>query len=201
VLYISRLPGRRSLLTLAALVTATTVFAAASLPKGWEFSTTAPGGYSAEIDHTIFHTGKASGCLQSSGKVSDRNSAVLMQHVSALSYRRQRLRMTGYIRTSEVRGWAGMFMRVDPAHGPALEFDNMENRPIVGTTGWARYTIELNVPPESDRISFGALLAGSGRVWLDDVAFQAVGPAVPGSALLQKVRDTPTVPVNLGFED
>jgi len=201
MIYVSGFPTRRSvILGLGLLLASTAALATASLPKGWEFSSTAPESYVAQLDTTVFRSGKASGCLKSIAAVSPHSSAVLMQHILAINYRQRRLRMTGYVRTANVRGWAGLFMRVDPPQGPALAFDNMENRPIQGSTDWKRYSIELNVPQESARISFGALLAGSGEVWLDDVEFETTGTALPGSALLQQMRGN-AVPVNLGFEE
>lgn len=147
----------------------------------------------------VFHSGCASGGLRPVGSVTSRHFAVLLQECGAADFRRKRVRMTGFIRTQEVTGWAGMMLRVDPQRGTALEFDNMQDRPIVGTTPWRRYEIELNVPQEGQTLSFGVVLVGSGRVWLDDVTFERVGPTLPGSRARQRVR-TGGGAVNLDFE-
>lgn len=42
-----------------------------------------------------------------------------------------------------------MWMRVDNKFDDVLQFDNMNNRPITGTTNWNRYEIILDVPLQS----------------------------------------------------
>jgi hypothetical protein len=57
----------------------------------------------------------------------------------------------------------------------------MQDRPISGTRDWYDVDIVLNVPPESESISFGILLQGTGTVWLDNVRFDdAAGELVTG---------------------
>ena len=175
--------------------------AAGASPRAWELSATSPESYLARQDREVFHGGRGSGCLKSVGPVTPRSFAVLLQKIDGQAFQGRRVRMSGYIRTVNVTGWAGMWMRVDPRVGPALEFDNMQNRPISGTTPWTRYSIELNVPPEGDSIHFGALLTGAGEVWLDDVTFEKLGVALPASKERQKLRKLPIDPSNLDFED
>ena len=67
-------------------------------------------------------------------------------------------------------------MRVDgPEEGKSLRFDNMQSRPIKGTTDWHQYEVVLDVPSESVNIAFGILLYGKGQAWLSDVQFDEVG--------------------------
>ena len=62
--------------------------------------------------------------------------------------------MSGYLKTSEVTK-AQMWMRVDGANTKILSFDNMDSRPVRGTTSWTRYEIVLDVPADSIDIAFG----------------------------------------------
>ena len=172
----------------------------AASPRGWEFSASAPQIYQAEVDHKVFHSGKASGCIKSVGPASATNFAVLTQKIRAVNFRGRRWEMRGFIRTQDVDGWAGMWMRIDSRQGETLEFDNMQNRPIHGTTGWTAYSVKLNVPEAADSINFGLLLSGKGEVWLDDVSFHDLGPVAAGAKERQKLRD-PDPLLNLGFEE
>jgi len=174
--------------------------ACAEAPRGWKFDTTSPQGYASSVDRSTFHSGGSSGFLHSVGSVTRRTNAVLMQSVTALPYKGRRLRLSGYVQTRGVAGWAGLFLRVDPREGPALEFDNMQDRPIVGTTSWKRYSLELDVPAEGDQIHFGLLLAGAGEAWLDDVQLETLEAAPPGTRERSRVRG-PGNPVNLGFDE
>lgn len=78
-------------------------------------------------------------------------------------------------------------MRVDSVLEDVLQFDNMSDRPIIGTNSWNRYSIVLDVPENSAIISFGILLTVEGEVWLDGLSFEIVD------------KDTPTT--NISFED
>jgi hypothetical protein len=85
------------------------------------------------------------------------------------------------------------------ASAPAvLAFDNMQDRPIKGTSGWTRHEIVLDVAPEATFVSFGILLNGAGQAWIDDLSVDVVAKDVPltGHALGAPHKK----PVNLDFE-
>ena len=71
----------------------------------------------------------------------------------------------------------------------------MYDRPIKGTASWQKYDVVLDVPPDENDITFGVLLSGSGKVWMNGVEFEVVGPDVPttgkGAPSLQ-LGDKPT---------
>ena len=93
--------------------------------------------------------------------------------------------------------WAGLWFRVDgPNNGEpqSLAFDNMQERPIKGTTDWTRYEIVLDVPEAAQRLAFGILLAGGGQVWMDDLKFEVVPTTV-------KTTATPIAPRAAGGAD
>jgi hypothetical protein len=82
-----------------------------------------------------------------------------------------------------------------------LAFDNMQDRPITGTKDWTRYEVVVDVAPEATDIAFGALLSGSGHLWIDDLAFEIVGPKVPTTGLGGTAPgETPKPAANLDFE-
>ena len=124
-----------------------------------------------------------------------------MQTFSAEDYRGQRVRMTADVRSEEVEGWAGLWMRVDgPQRGKSLSFANMQDRPLEGSRPWHEYAIVLDVPERSRAIAFGILLSGKGQVWVDNFNFEIVDQQVPttGSSPLYSV---PKEPKNLSFDD
>ncbi len=98
------------------------------------------------------------------------------------------------IKTRDVLGWSGLWMRIDGEDDRTLGFDNMYDRRITGTTGWNVYSVVLDVPPHSADISFGVLLDGDGRVWIDHVKFEVVSDAVAVTE-----RRLPSLPANLDF--
>lgn len=72
-------------------------------------------------------------------------------------------------------------MRVDSPEN-TLEFDNMRDRPIKGSTEWQRHQVVLDVPEEGSSIHFGVLLNGKGQVWLTSLRFEEA-PDEPVTAI------------------
>jgi hypothetical protein len=95
-----------------------------------------------------------------------------------------------------VTGWGGLFLRVDGPHlDETLAIDTMEDRPLVGTTGWQQHALVLDVAEEAATIAFGAGLSGEGELLVSQLAFQEVTSEVPVSAGPHRPRQ----PQNLDF--
>jgi hypothetical protein len=108
--------------------------------------------------------------------------------------------MTGYLKTSDASK-AQMWMRVEGPDRKVLSFDNMDSRPVHGTTGWTRYEIVLDVPADSLDIAFGfMLLEGAGKVWGDNFAFDKVDSSVPVTFPPNIALARSKEPVNTDFE-
>ncbi len=78
--------------------------------------------------------------------------------------------LKGYIKTENIDGYSGLWMRIEGKGSQVLEFDNMQKRPIVGTTDWKEYTITL--PYEHTAVAkvvVGGLVAGTGKLWMDNL--------------------------------
>jgi hypothetical protein len=101
-----------------------------------------------------------------------------MQEVSASKYLGKRVRLSAITKTEDVQDWAGIWMRVDK-ETKVLAFDNMEDRPLTGNSGWQNREVVLDVSPDATRIAFGVLLSGVGTVWLNSVKVEVVGPEIP----------------------
>ncbi|HEY1936487.1 MAG TPA: hypothetical protein VGJ33_00965 [Candidatus Angelobacter sp.] len=61
---------------------------------------------------------------------------------------------------------------------PALAFDNMQDRHLIGTTEWTQYSITMPVHPEANQLSFGVLINGTGKLWADDLELLVDGKPV-----------------------
>ena len=156
-----------------ALFVSTPAGAGDPAPPGW---TLGGQGYDAGLDRVVKHGGEASAFLRSNGGAAG-EFGTLMQTIDAAGYRGSRVRLSGFSKTANVVGWAGFWMRVDGA-GSLLAFDNMQSRPIKGTTDWKRYDVVLDVPPEAKALAFGLLLAGNGQIWFDDLQLEVVDRSV-----------------------
>jgi len=178
--------------------------------KVWGYS--GLGNYEISFDTNEKHKGKASGHIRFIG---DEPSSFgsLVQEFKADSFRGKRVRMSAWMKTRDAKS-ARLWMRVDGIRG-ILSFDNMYNRPVVGTTDWKEYEVILDVPQETTRVAFGAFVAGKGQAWVDDFEFEVVGTEVPSTniedacgempwlwrRLQSLLPDPPSKPVNLDFEN
>jgi hypothetical protein len=176
----------------------------ADQPQGWGGGGE---GYELSRDDAEKHAGKASGCVRSTGDGAD-GFGTLTQGFRADGYRGKRLRMTAYVKTDAVERQSGLWMRIDGKEKTGLAFDNMMGRPAKGTTDWKKYEVVLDVPEQAEEIFFGFLVAGKGRGWVDDIAFEVVDKDVPTTGLEvqpmdrdgELTKDLPKEPTNLDFE-
>ncbi len=163
--------------------------------KSWFLAGSQPGDYEEGIDHTVTYNGKNSGYLKAS-VAQPKGFGTLMQMFKADQYRNRRMRFSAVVKSNDVENWAGLWMRIDGPESKSLGFDNMQNRPIKGTTDWQEYRIVLNVPQESMHVAFGILLTGKGQVWLSDVQFEEVKADVSTTSV-----EYPNEPGNLDFTE
>lgn len=176
---------KKRALTATLLLSVSLSLLAFDLPKGWAIAGDEAKSYEMGVDKGAGRKGDNAGTIQSKQKSID-GFGTLMQHAVPDKYRGKRVKMSGYIKSKDVNGWAGLWFRVD-GNGPdgMLGFDNMETRAVKGTTDWARYEIVLDVPEEASNLVYGALLSGTGKIWFDDIDFEVVTLNVPSTNMIK----------------
>ncbi|AIQ50388.1 transcriptional regulator [Paenibacillus sp. FSL R7-0331] len=168
--------------------------------KGWFLSGSHPFNYSMELDRKTFHKGKASGLLKSVTVEGVDEFATMMQQFKADKHLGKRIKLSGFLKTAGVSGFSGFWMRIDNNLGDIVQFDNMSNRPVTGDSEWNHYAIVLDVPDNSAVVSFGVILSGCGRVWVDELRFEEVDGSIAVTNL-NYTQDLLDEPVNLSFEE
>ena len=152
--------------------------------------------YEYGIDPRLKYQGK--NCIYLRPRVPEpRDFASVTQMIKANPYRNKRMQLSGAMKAEGVEEWAGLWMRIDGVDTHIL--DNMEDRPIQGTSDWRTYEVVLDVPEQSQAIAFGCLLVGKGQLWLSDVRLEEVGRDVPATASEERPRELPQAPVDLDF--
>ena len=197
----------RSVVGLVLLIACSLALQAAA-PTGWFLAGSKRASYETGTDAQVAYDGHPSAYLKSKEPVSN-GFGTLMQEFRADKYAGKRLRFSAFVKSDGVQDWAGLWMRVhkgvndirDLSNSGVVAFDNMEDRPIKGTTGWRNYEVVLDVPQEAPGIAFGVLLSGSGTIWLDSVKFEVVGSDVPTTGENPKRSQLPDGPANLSFEN
>ncbi len=173
------------------------------LPKGWRISGSAPDKYEIGLFKLNGHEGKACGVIRAGKKEYFGDEyASLIQTISSQHFLGKRIKMTGYMKSRGVTAWAGFYLRVDKEGSKEpITFDNMHDRPVKNNTNWTQYAIELDVPLNASKITFGALLHGPGQIWFDDINFEEVGPSTIVVTDVMCDTSLKRLPENLGFED
>ncbi len=154
-------------------------------PQGWVVPTP---GYAAKLTAEKPKAGVLCAELVRSGESGQGRFGNLMQSFDATAYRGKRVRFRAAVRINTVvkgnRGdRAQLWLRVDRQNGQMGFFDNMDDRPI-REPEWNYFEITGDVATDAERINIGMIVFGSGKAWIDDVSFEALGnvPTVPVEA-------------------
>lgn len=167
---------------------------AQTLPKYWFPAGTQPGDYEMGISEAEDNAGRRFAFVRSGEN--PRGFGTLMQVFAADDYRGKRLRLRAEVKALAVEHWAALWMRVD-GRWPTemLAFDNMQDRPITGSTEWRQHDVVLDVAPAATQVAFGVLLSGIGEVRIADVEITPVSNDVAAT----HSETYPSAPMNLDF--
>lgn len=107
-------------------------------------------------------------------------SMSVIQTIAADEYRGKRMRFAARVRADKVRGWSGLFMRVNSPDARVIAFDDISTRPLRGTLDWRDVQVILDIEPAAATISFGLRLSeGAGQVWAEGLRFEEVAADDP----------------------
>lgn len=155
------------------------------IPKGWVRTGNHNNKYQMGVDKGSGKDGKDAMTIKSVEKIDDNLIFGALASVNLpTQYLGKRVRLTGSIKTKEVPHWAGFWFRVDgQKKGEVLAFDNMKDgktdRSITGTNDWNQCDLVLDVPFNAKEIVYGALLSGTGQIWIENVSLEIVNSSVP----------------------
>ena len=168
------------------------------LPKGWFKAGSEPDKYEMGIDKGA-GVNKGNAAIIKSDAKKIKGFGTLMQNSQPGKYKGKRVKMSGYMKSENIDGSAGLWFRVDGKEaGKSLAFDNMYDRAVKGTTDWKKYEIVLDVPEEATNLAYGALLHGVGTLWFDDIQFEIVEHTVKST---NRDISWPEAPTNLQFDN
>ncbi len=145
-------------------------FEESGLPTGW---VGVGNGYERSVDQAITHDGSGSGRIRYVGP-DKANLATFAQFLPVEEFKGKRIRYTGYLRTEDVSLHAGLWLSAENSERQLIANDNMQDRSVVDTTEWKVYEIVLEIPDQTKILSFGAMLVGTGTLWIDDLNIEVV---------------------------
>jgi AraC-like DNA-binding protein len=168
---------------------------------GWIVTGSTPKAYEVKLDREIHNNGSKSIMLKSQESDMEEGAyCTILQQFKAKNYIGHRVRFSGHIKSQDVNGWGGLWMRVNSVTANIIKIDNMQNRPIKGNTDWKYYSVVLDIPDSSSIINIGLLLYDTGILWLDNIIFEIVDESV-STTDVDLSYDMPDAPVNLSLED
>ncbi|PHS61807.1 MAG: hypothetical protein COB12_11555 [Flavobacterium sp.] len=144
-----------------------------NIPKKWHNVGSKPKSYIMRIDDSEAFTGKKSILIESKVATEIDGFGTLMRSIPVKDYLGKKIKLSGYLKTENITGWAGLWMRVD-GKNRALSFNNMYDKAIKGSTNWTQYEITLDVPKKAIYIGFGGLIDGNGKLWFDNLKIELI---------------------------
>ncbi|QGX40126.1 hypothetical protein [Permianibacter aggregans] len=155
----------------------------APLSEGWFKAGANTADYEVGLDLVTQLSGRGAKTIRypGSGDTGQHSVAMITQTILADNYRGRQVRFAAQVKTEDVEGWSGLWMRIDGPEQEILALDNMQARPLRGDADWLEYPVILNVPKEAVVISFGLLQAGNGQTWMDQLSFRIVENQQPTS--------------------
>lgn len=141
------------------------------LPGGWNGG---PGG-TVFADSAIVHSGH--GSVRIERNATSPNNFSNIGKTTPIDFSGKTVELRGFLRLQDVSGFAGLWLRED-GDAPTLAFNNMHERQLKGTKDWAAYKIELPLVATAQKLVFGVLMNGTGRVWADDLKLLVDGKPI-----------------------
>ena len=170
-------------------------------PAGWHKNGSNNSAYDVGVDENQSWGGMPSAYVKSISPSAESTFGGMMQTTSAEAYRNKRVKLTGWVKTEDANDGGGhLWLRIDGQKGgDTLGFDNMDSRAPKGTNDWQEYSAILDVPNEASTINYGFFVQGRGKMWVNGLTIQPVGPDVPTTNMIKSPPNLPKTPVNLGF--
>jgi hypothetical protein len=164
----------KAILTSVLFIMMTITLVSFTIPTGWAKRGGSPEKYDAGIDKGAGQNGKNAATIKSIVKDIDGKDmdgfASLGQSFNPNKYLGKKIKLSGYVKSKDVEGWASLWMRTDQPTKYTLA--NMQGKFVRGTSEWTKCEIILDVPNDTKNIAFGGLLNGTGQMWFDNLKIE-----------------------------
>lgn len=146
-----------------------------------EHSGNSPRGWAGGPDGTVFVDGKivhgGRWAVRLERDASSPGGFSTISKVAPIDFAGATIEWRGFLRSEGVSDYLGLWMRED-GDARGLAFDNMQPRQVKGTNDWKEYSITLPLHRDAKQLHFGVLVAGSGKVWADDLQLLVDGKPI-----------------------
>lgn len=137
------------------------------LPEKWsKFASNK--GYQVTPDSLVKHSGSRSLRIELSDTTGASRFACVSTTIPAV-YEGKQIELRAWVKIENVSAFMGLMLRIDNEDNDVLAFENLQRKSIKGSKDWALYSVKLNLPKDAVTIFAGPILAGTGKLWVDDV--------------------------------
>lgn len=137
------------------------------------------GKYNAEIDTKTVYSGKHSLMISSTSATTKYGAFTIK---IPARFKGKTIRVEGFIKTENVSGDAGLFLRLNRDKA-VLKYHDESYLKHQGTHDWKAFTIRQEYLPETNAIYVGGILNGEGTVWFDQLKVNLDGQPIDQVAL------------------
>src|SRR5690349_9674765 len=127
------------------------------------------------LDSTTVHEGRYSGRIERTAASPSDFSAFALE--IPIDFPGDSLELRGWMKYKDVTDYMGLWQRQE-AGTRMLAFNNMEQFTLKGSADWAEYRVTMPLSPKARTVTVGALLAGQGTLWVDDLRLYVDGKPV-----------------------
>ncbi len=134
-------------------------------PFGWDYW---EDGYDVAIDEKVSYSGKYSLRIEPNPDNSHHQGTGGVSYLYHGIHDNQRIRVTGSIKNDSTnKDSIGLYIRCYTLQGNVgnITYDS----DFIGTHDWQEYSVELVASKETNFLVFGAILSGSGKIWVDNI--------------------------------
>jgi hypothetical protein len=160
-----------------------------AVPRGWAGGP--PG--TIFVDDASAHTGRSSARLERTA-TSAQMFTTITKNIP-VEFGGKTIEWRGFLKSESVSDFFALWMRED-GDTPNLAFATLQPRQLKGTTDWTEYSITLPIEREAKQLYFGVLLAGTGKLWADDLTLLVDGKPVSEAPPIER----PKTPLDLDHQ-
>jgi hypothetical protein len=136
--------------------------------QAWKMFSYFAANYTAAVDPQVLHDGHTAICVASIPQAKGAQWISYNHDESNLDqFRGNRVRVTLWMKSSRVTGGSGVWVNAESTGGKGTNEGQRGHRPLHGSTDWKQYTGVIDVPADATSLSWGIVMNGTGKIWLD----------------------------------
>lgn len=159
-----------------------------ALPDLWVHFNQAKG-YHAEATSETVHSGNQALYVTRINEDADPFASIV--NTLPAKYAGKEIEFKAWLKYEDVKKYTGLLINMDDANGQSVAFRSMASQKIRGTKDWALYSIKAHIPETAQKIYVACILAGPGKLWMDDAQVLIDGIGISKATLKPNYNPDP----------